>query len=104
MNFNVTTSNNIIKDLSKQIAEQEEAFILEQLNELIKRDLIVIEKHAPIITQKRSLNTNSVELEVTSMIRLVPKEFEYIKKIEEENKVLKERLKNLKELFNETNN
>ena len=81
-----------VDKLSKDILKQQDVYILSQLNELVSRGLIVVETTNPIITRENNFITGDFDIKISQGIRLVPKEFQYIKKLEEENKDLKSKL------------
>ena len=93
--------NDVIKDFTLQIAAKEQAVIIEQLNELISRGIIVVERTMPQHQLSMDPNSDKYILQYTSAIRLVPKEFEYIKKLEAENKDLNQKLETLAEIMAE---
>ena len=84
----------IPNELSSYVADMErgvETIILEQLGELVKRGLIVVERSSPTLVEYRL--GEPYKFEIRTGVRLVPKEFEYIKKLEEENEKLKKAIK-----------
>lgn len=93
--MNSFDSTNYITFLTRELLKQKEAIISEQLCELIKRDLIVIEETQPVVI--RTEGPNGPEFKLQQSVRLVPKEFDYIKKLEAENKELKEILTGLQD-------
>lgn len=106
VHFKYTFSNSI-KSLNNEIlkaytdlAQQKEANILNQLTELISRGLIVIEQTQPVLTIAQELDEAKHTIKISQSVRLVPKDFEYIKKLEEENNQLKEQLKIIKNALN----
>lgn len=84
-------NNYEIEGLIQSIVRQQEAYIAEQLGELIQKGLLVIESTKPILTQEFSSN----KIHVSQAIRLVLKDKEYIEALESENKQLKSRLEQI---------
>lgn len=72
--------------IAAQIADQSERVILEQLGELVKRGLLVIERGPMILT---SNSREPYKLEVNQAVRLVLKDQEYIQNLEKENAQMK---------------
>lgn len=99
-NWNSETLNSIIQKAIMGLYEQKEAAIRESLIELIQRDLIVIEQTEPVLTQLNG--PDGPEFKLMQSIRLVPKEFDYIKKLEAENRELKESLKRIEDAVYKT--
>lgn len=95
--INLSDTNNYISLITRELLKQKEAILSEQLCELIKRDLIVIEETQPVVVRTEGLN--GPEFKLQQSVRLVPKEFDYIKKLEAENKELKEKLDKIKQLL-----
>ena len=84
-----TFVSEILEDLSKH----REEIILEQLNELISRNLLVIELTQMTLTQ----DYESDKLKVSQGVRLVLKDQEYIEKLEKENSELKLKLETIRD-------
>lgn len=100
-NFNnlssISSLNNEVLKGFTSLSEQKEAVILSQLNELISRGLIVIEQTEPVITTFQE-HDGKYTMKVSQAVRLVPKEFDYIKQLEEEVKTLKEQLATVRQV------
>lgn len=76
--------------LSKQVAAKTEAIILDQLNELISRGLLILHHMGPTMV----LDENN-QLKVNIACKVLLKDQEYIERLEKENKELKEILKRI---------
>jgi hypothetical protein len=76
-------------DLAGEIAKQKEAAILVQLGDLITRGLLVVEYygHPQLFCAE-----DSSQIIYKQSMRLVLKDKEYIEKLEDENRKMKERL------------
>lgn len=85
--FMVETLDNLIK--------QHEAKIFLQLNELVSRGLLIVDKGPLMIVYGQ--HTNTVELKQS--VQLTLKDKEYIEKLENENKELKESLEFIKNML-----
>ena len=83
------------QEVAKEISIQTENLILEQLNEFVKRGLIVIEQGP--MSFVRNLNCDEIKIERT--VSLVLKDQEYIEKLEAENKELKSLIDKLKAII-----
>jgi hypothetical protein len=82
-----------------ELLKQKEEYIRVALVELISRGLIVIEENHPVLIKIEEFDAERCQFKLVRSIRLVPKEFEYIQKLEAENKELKEKLDKIKELL-----
>ena len=78
--------------IAKEVAQQTEAKILEQLEDFVKRDLIEIEVSDLEIVQ----GPLSGKLEVRRRVNLRLKDREYIERLEKENADFKKALEHLK--------
>ena len=88
-----------ITKLTKQIAEKEQERILDQLNELVSRGLLVIERQQPtLVTQMRNHNDAKTRIDVMMAVKLILKDQEYIEQLERENAEMKDALMKIKEL------
>jgi len=77
-----------ISKVVADIGKQQENIILGQLNDLIKRGLLVIESTQPTLVQ----DPDSTKILLRQSVKLTLKDIEYIQSLEEENKKLKEKL------------
>lgn len=82
--------SNVINDLSIQ----SQNIILEQLDDLIKRNILIIEQTQPVLIQ--DFQTNKVK--ISQAIKLTVKDIDYIKQLEKENKELKDKLTQLADI------
>ena len=76
----------MLAKVQTDLARQQDALLMTQLNELVSRGLLVIEKTQPTFVQ--SINSDAVE--IRQQIRLVLKDQEYIQKLEQEVKELRD--------------
>lgn len=83
----ITSSAN---ELAKNIAKQTENLVLEQLNEFVKRGLIMIETSSPVLVWNLDPSDPNAKLEMRRTVKLVLKDQEYIEQLERENKALKD--------------
>lgn len=88
--------DSIVSKLVDDLHEQREEALLSSIKDLVASGLLVIKKSP--IQFYQSPNANGDKLEVKEDIRLVLKDQEYIKRLEEENKELKEKLNRIKEI------
>jgi len=86
-NPNVETLSSIIWDVQLKTEEN----ILRQLGDLVKKDLLRIEMHPSILVY--SENSDSIELKQPITLKL--KDQEYIESLEEQIKILTQRVKDL---------
>lgn len=84
-------TNNIINEITKQISEKQNDLLMEQLNDLVSRGLLIIEHTQPVLV--RSISEDKIELR--QAIKLTLKDKEYIIKLEEENEQMKNQLEAL---------
>lgn len=93
MNVQINEMSKIIAD----IMHQEENLILVQLQDLIKRGLLVVERGPAILVE--DFMSNNIQLRQT--ITLTVKDKEYIEKLERENHELKNQLAMIDTLLRE---
>lgn len=87
------TTNSLIQKVTEDLLRQKENLLMEQLNDFISRGLIEIQETQPVIVKEVNLlEPDGFKLTLRQSVRLVLKDKEYIKKLEEENKDLKEKL------------
>ena len=84
---------NEMNSVYNEIYRATEQELYNQLSEYVSRGIIGIEQQEPVLVHDQT----SCKVSVQMKIKLVPKELEYIKKLEEENLDLKNRLKAIKE-------
>lgn len=66
----------------RHAAEQTESLLLEQLNDLLSRGLLVVEKTEPVLIQD-----STGKVQIHQKINLTLRDKEYIEKLEKENSV-----------------
>lgn len=96
MSTSIIELNTIIND----IMQQEENLILTQLDDLIKRGILVVERGPATLVE--DLISASIQLRQT--ITLTVKDKEYIEKLEQENHELKNQLAMIGTLLREKRN
>lgn len=87
----MTTPEKLITDMAIKIARTKETLILESLNELISRGLLVVEETQPVLVRE----CDSASISVRQSVRIHLKDQEYIQKLEKENQDLKSIMANL---------
>lgn len=80
--------------VANEVAKATEATILEQLNDFISRGLIEIQMVGPTFVRDPYMHPTKVRIEQSC--RLVLKDKEYIQKLEQENRELREILAKLR--------
>lgn len=93
--FDHDTLRDYYTSVTKDLIAQKENILLEQLNDLISRGLLVIEETQPTLV--RDYLTDKIILQQS--VKLTLKDKEYILKLEEENKQLKEKLESIEKAF-----
>ncbi len=86
----------LIKIVRKDLLNQQQNIILDQLNGLITKDLLLVEQTEPVLVMDGA--TNKITLQQS--IKLVLRDKSYIETLETENKLLKDRLNKIQEIFN----
>lgn len=84
--MNVTINSLVddpVRSAIKSIGVQNERLILEQLEDLVKRDLLVIEQTEPVLT-----TTMEGEFRIDQKVRIFLKDQQYIEKLEARIKTL----------------
>lgn len=97
MSSDINNFNSHASEIMKSVAEHSEKVIIEQLNDFISRGLLELRSVGPTLVH--ALDSNKIEIKYGCM--LILKDKEYILKLEEENKEMKELLKQLGK-FSET--
>lgn len=85
----------VVKELSRDLQQQTENLLLEQLGDLINRGLLVVETTQPILVHDHYSN----KVEIKQAVKLTFKDKEYIQKLEVENAKYKDILSKIQELF-----
>lgn len=80
-------------NLLNDVLKQKEKIILDQLGDLVKKGLLVIEETQPVLVQTHGPGFN---MELRQAVRLVLKEREYVKRLEDENARMAEQIQTLK--------
>lgn len=87
------TLNYLVTEAYKEAAKQTEEMILKQLNELIKRELLVIEETHPVLVSSfHSAGFAEIEVRMERSVRLVLKDQEYIEQLEDKIQGLEQQL------------
>jgi hypothetical protein len=84
-----------IQELAQKISYEQDYMLMQQVGELVSRGILVVERGDLILTQSPDGKFSSHQF-----IRLSVRDMEYIRKLEEENKSLKEKLNGVKNLLN----
>lgn len=85
------------QDLLNAMAKKMDTEIVNQLSELVKRGVLVIQSTQPVLVQELNDMTGETEIKLSAAISLVPKELEYIQKLEAEIVELKRVVESLKD-------
>lgn len=88
MYTNNSNINNQMHQVIEDLARQSENIILEQLNDLIKLDLLMIESTQPILIQ----DPLSHKIQIKQAVKLTYRDKEVIKRLTEENETLRSQL------------
>ncbi len=91
----MTSVNEIVMEIGRMIQHDTENIMLNQLDDFVSRGLIEVQMTQPVLIQEPMAN----KLRVVQSVKLVLKDKEYIEKLENENKELKELLDALKKAF-----
>jgi hypothetical protein len=94
----------ITEKVAETAARQTEQIILQQLNELVSRGLIVIEETQPMLSMVlMCAEQDAYELRITRGVRLLLKDQEYIEKLEKQVEDLTNRLLEVNAHMDEVN-
>lgn len=83
-------------EIMADMARQTENLILEQLNDLVSRGLLVVERGPMSLVHSQDKD----KIEVRQSCRLILKDKEYIEKLEAENKLLHEKIQAIDSALN----
>lgn len=92
--------NKFIQKAIEESAKKKESIILEQLGDLVKKGLLIIEESQPMIVKTREAGEEKFEMRF--MIRLVLKDKDYISKLERENTFLRDKINAIESAFSRT--
>lgn len=84
-----------IQNTIKEICKQKESLILESLNELVSRGLLVLHETEPVLVQDYDTHT----IKLLQKVKLVLKDQEYIESLEKKLKEQQEILDQIKTIF-----
>jgi len=87
---------NEASDIAREVAKQTEAEILTQLNDLVSRGLLILERTEPVLVEE-----DNHKFTVRMKVKLTLKDKEYIEKLETENKELRKKLENTRNIIRE---
>jgi hypothetical protein len=93
------STDKTFSDMAQELAKQKENLILESLGDLVTKGLLVIEETQPVIIGHWSYDQDKYIVKLQQKVNFALKDKEYIQKLEQENKELREKLNNLKTLF-----
>ena len=85
----------MMSDLGQRIAKARDEKLCEQLSWFVKRGLLVVEQGPMQFIQE----VDSMEIRIVQIVELQLKDKEYIEKLEEENKMLKQSFDFLKSVM-----
>lgn len=88
----------VVKELYRDIHEATEKGVLDQLNDFVKRGLIVVEMTQPVLVQ----DMHSTEIKIQQYVKLTLKDKEYIEKLEKENQEMKDLLETIETNWKDT--
>lgn len=80
-----------LHDLTRELGAQIESFYMDELNDLINKGILVIRHQDPKFFQK-----SNGEVELSQHVKFELKDKEYIEKLEAENRMYKNLIKQLK--------
>tara|TARA_R110001606_G_scaffold340750_1_gene489027 strand:- start:2542 stop:2859 length:318 start_codon:yes stop_codon:yes gene_type:complete len=95
MSTYIDPTGQMVQDLVKKAAKHKESLILEQLNELISRDLLVVEETEMMLIRHQGSN----EIEMSQKVRLVLKDQEYIESLESKIADLEDKVTGFEQRF-----
>ena len=88
----------VVNDVIKDVMEQSQKIILEQLGDLVKRGLLVVHSDGPVLAQEMDPYSPSHKFKLMGAVRLELKDQGYIQKLELENKEMRELLEKMQAL------
>lgn len=84
----MTDMQTVVKEIARDIHQATEKAMLDQLNDFVKRGLIVVEMTQPVLVQ----DLHTPEIRIQQYVKLTLKDKEYIEKLEKENQEMKDLL------------
>jgi hypothetical protein len=95
MSTYIDPTGQMVQDLVKKAAKHKELLILEQLNELISRDLLVVEETEMMLVRYQDSN----DIGMSQKVRLVLKDQEYIESLESKIADLEDKVTGFEQRF-----
>lgn len=95
MSTYIDPTGQMVQELVRKSAKHKESLILEQINELISRDLLVVEETEMMLIRHQDSN----EIEMSQKVRLVLKDQEYIESLESKIADLEDKVAGFKQRF-----
>tara|TARA_R110000851_G_scaffold261755_2_gene414288 strand:+ start:209 stop:526 length:318 start_codon:yes stop_codon:yes gene_type:complete len=95
MSTYIDPTGQMVQDLVKKAAKHKELLILEQLNELISRDLLVVEETQMMLVRHQDSN----DIGMSQKVRLVLKDQEYIESLESKIADLEDKVTGFEQRF-----
>lgn len=83
------TDISVVSDIISDVRRQQEAFLLEQLGDLVRDEVLLIEQTQPIITREVNMNNSGFTLKMSQAVRLTYKGFEKMQELKDEVNRLK---------------
>lgn len=95
MSYEMNSMQAVIKEISRDISAQKEKLILDQLGELVKSGVLVVEQGPEMIVQESDIGSfdRVPKFVLRSQVRFKLRNEEVLKELREENSRLRERLK-----------
>lgn len=97
--FDLSSMDNIVEAVSRELLTVQNNIILQQLNDMIKEGILIIESTQPVLVQM----AQTYEVEVRQAIRLTFRGAEEFQNLKDENQQLKEQLQSVKSILRGTN-
>jgi hypothetical protein len=86
------------RDVIKDVMEQSQQIILDQLGDLVKKGLLVVHSDGPMLAREIDPGSASYKFKLMGAVRLELKDQGYIQKLEQENKEMRELLEKMQAL------
>jgi hypothetical protein len=85
-------------DVIRDVMQQSQQIILDQLGDLVKKGLLVVHSDGPMLAREIDPSSDSYKFKLVGSVRLELKDQGYIQKLEQENKEMRELLEQMQAL------
>lgn len=98
---NYALEDSAVSAVVKEVLKQKETMLLEQLQDLVSRNLLVIEETAPVLVRRDSITDFEPKFDLVQKITLKLRDQEYIEELEAKVVKLEQSLDTIRRAIND---